>query len=162
MPTRRTAVVETLSGSFAGGCETWTTPPHRGAALGQTVRGRRTPRAGLTCALRFAYAVDRVKVILQLIKGRARGTTAVNGTELWRWLRRVEIILYAAWVAYITLYFFLVAWAEIEAGAPDAGNAVILAVIYFMIALLPLPVIFGVMRAVGWALRRFWRASDRP
>ena len=46
--------------------------------------------------------------------------------------------------------------------APDAGNAVILAVIYFMIALLPLPVIFGVMRAVGWALRRFWRASDRP
>ena len=62
----------------------------------------------------------------------------------------------------ITLYFFLVAWAEIEAGAPDAGNAVILAVIYFMIALLPLPVIFGVMRAVGWALRRFWRASDRP
>ena len=85
-----------------------------------------------------------------------------SGARQWRWLRRVEIILYAAWVAYITLYFFLVAWAEIEAGAPDAGNAVILAVIYFMIALLPLPVIFGVMRAVGWALRRFWRASDRP
>ncbi|MED5366029.1 MAG: hypothetical protein VYA68_06685, partial [Pseudomonadota bacterium] len=71
--------------------------------MGQTVRGRRTPRAGLTYALRFAYAVDRTKVILQLIKGRARGTTAVNGTERWRWLRRVEIILYAAWVAYITL-----------------------------------------------------------
>ena len=61
-------------------------------------------------------------------------------------------------MAYTSLF---VAWAEIEAGAPDAGNAVILAVIYFMIALLP-PVIFGVMRAVGWALRRFWRASDRP
>ena len=64
----------------------------------------------------------------------------MNGTEKWRWLRRMEIILYAGWVVYITLYFFLVAWAEIEAGAPDAGNAVILAVIYFMIALLPLPV----------------------
>ena len=85
----------------------------------------------------------------------------VNGGNLRRWIGRLEMILYAGWVAYITLYFFVVAWAEIRAGAPDAGNAVILAVIYFMIALLPLPVIFVVMRAIGWALRRFRPTADR-
>ena len=66
------------------------------------------------------------------------------------------MIFYAGWVAYIALYFFLVAWAQVLAGALYAGSEIILVMIPFMIALLLLPVILAVTRAAIWALHRFY------